>query len=79
MKILAGGLNLTLLRMGLFGAAHGTHILRRQKLTKLYLTKRRSKKHINHVTPLLSSADVIIFSLEISNFCYVRKYTWITF
>ena len=49
-------------------------LLEWQKLAKLYLTRKRSKKHINHVTHPLGSADVSVFSLEISNFCYFRKY-----
>ena len=31
------------------------------------------KKYTNHVTHLLSSASISIFSLEISNFHYIRK------
>ena len=29
---------------------------------------------MNHVTQALSSADIIIFTLEISKFCYIKKY-----
>ena len=34
----------------------------------------RSIKQINQVIYLLSSTDISIFSLEINNFCYIRKY-----
>ena len=34
------------------------------------------QKIYKHVINLLSSADIIIFSLEISNFCYIKKYTY---
>ena len=81
---------LTLFRMGLFGAAHEwggdqkglhslksvTHILHWWNLAPLYLTQRRSKKCINHVTHPLSSADISIFSRECSTFCYIKKCTY---
>ena len=41
---------------------------------KPYLKK--PKKDMNHVTHPLSYADINIFSLEISRFCYIRKYTY---
>ena len=44
------------------------------KLTQWHLTQRRSKKYMNHVTHLLSYADISIFSLEISKFSYIKKY-----
>ena len=66
--------HLTLLRMSLFGVAHGwgvkapisslksvTHILQWYNLAQVSLTKGRSKKHINHVTHHLSPADISIF------------------
>ena len=31
---------------------------------------------MNHVTDLLSSADISIFSPEITKFCYIKKYTY---
>ena len=31
---------------------------------------------MNHVTHLLSSADISIFSTEISKFCYIKKYRY---
>ena len=75
--------------MGFFGAAHGwggqkgppslksvIHILQWWNLAQLYLTQRRSKKYMNHVTHPLSSADISIFSPEISKFCYIKKYRY---
>ena len=53
-----------------------THILQWWKLAQLYLTQRRSKKYMNHVTHPLSSADISIFSPEISKFCYIKKYRY---
>ena len=38
------------------------------------LPKEDPNKNINHVTHLLSSADIIIFSPEIWNFRYIKKY-----
>ena len=53
-----------------------THILQWWNLAQLYLTQRRSKKYMNHVTHPLSSADISIFSPEISKFCYIKKYRY---
>ena len=50
-----------------------THILQWWNFAQLYLTQRRSKKYMNHVTHPLSSADISIFSPEISKFCYIKK------
>ena len=50
-----------------------THILQWWNLAQFYLTQRRSKKYMNHVTHLLSSADISIFSPEISKICYIKK------
>ena len=36
--------------------------------------KKTEKKVLNHVTHPLSSADISIFSLEISKICYIRKH-----
>ena len=81
-------IHLTLFRMGIFGAAHGsrgkmapslksvTHMLQWWNLALLYLTKRRSKKYMNHVTHSLSAADITIFSPEIIKFCYIKKYRY---
>ena len=35
---------------------------------------KKIQKYMNHVTHPLSSADIIIFSPEISKFCYMKKY-----
>ena len=81
---------LTLFRMGFFRAAHRwggeggwgqkslpslkpvTHILKLWKLGTVI----PSKKYMNHVADLLSSADVSIFSPEISKFCYIKKWIY---
>ena len=91
-KVLFGKLYtiLTLLTMiRFFGGAHGLagtkkapflkyvlQILQWWDLTQLYLTQRRSKKYINHLTHLLSSPEVNIFSSKISKFCYTKKYRY---
>ena len=54
----------------------GTDILQWWNLAQLYLTQRRSEKHMNHLTHPLSSADISIFSPEINKFCYVKKYRY---
>ena len=46
------------------------------KLAPLYLTLRRCKKDISHVSHNWSSAEISIFSPEISNFCYIKKYRY---
>ena len=51
-----------------------THILQWWNLAQLYLTQRRSKNYMNHVIHLLSSADISVFSPEISKLCYIKKY-----
>ena len=53
-----------------------TYILLRWNLAQLYLTQWRSKKYMNHVTHPWSSADISIFSPEISKFCYIKKYRY---
>ena len=53
-----------------------THILQQWNLAQLYLTQRRSKKYMNQVTHPLNSADISIFSLEISKFCHIKKYRY---
>ena len=81
---------LTLFRIGFFGAAHGRgvaessppylksviNILQWWNLAQLYLPLKKSKKHINHVTHPLRSTDISNFSLEISKFCYIKKYMY---
>ena len=37
---------------------------------------KKVKKYVNHVIHSLSSADISIFSLEMSNFCYIKKYRY---
>ena len=38
--------------------------------------KKIQKKYVTHVTRPLISTDISIFSLEISNFCYIKKYRY---
>ena len=37
---------------------------------------KKIKKYINHLTHPLVSADMGIFSAEIGNFCYIKKYRY---
>ena len=37
---------------------------------------KKIQKYMNHVTQPLSSADISIFSPEISKFCYIKKYRY---
>ena len=76
--------------MEFFGAAHGWglenknvslpkichtyHAMMKNGTTTPYLKKPR--KHIYQLTHSLSSADISIFSPEISNFCYIKKYSY---
>ena len=53
-----------------------TYILQWWNLGRLYLTQRRFKTYINHVTHPLGFADITIFSQKISNFCYIKKYRY---
>ena len=67
--------------MGFLGAAHGppenlSHISYSDETWQLYLTQRRSKKYASHLTHPSSSADISIFSPEISKFCYIKKYRY---
>ena len=50
-----------------------THILQWWNLAQLYLTQRRSKKYMNHVTHSLRSADIIIFHRKSANFAISRN------
>ena len=52
------------------------HIIQWWNFAQLYPTWRRSKNNMNRVTHSLSSADISIFSSEISNFCYSKKYRY---
>ena len=42
-----------------------------------YTISKEDPKYINHVTHPLISADISIFSPEISNFCYTKKEKYI--
>ena len=50
-----------------------THMLQWWNLAQLYLTQRRSKKCMNHVTYPFSSADIIIFHQKSTNFPISRN------
>ena len=79
---------LILFRMGFFGTAHewGVKKAPHPKICHTYPTLmklgtvvpclKKIQKYINHVAHLLSSADISIFSPKISNFCYIRKYSY---
>ena len=82
---------LNLFRMGLFRAAYkqgrgrqkdtpSPKSLTQSTMKKLDIVisylKKIQKKYTNHVTHFLSSASISIFSLEISNFHYIRKYRY---
>ena len=73
---------LTLFRLGIFGAAHGwgggstsLHILQWWNLAVVPYLKKIQKIYESRDTPL-SSADISIFSLEISRFCNIKKYKY---
>ena len=40
------------------------------------LPKEDQEIYINHMTDPLSSADISIFSSEISKFCYIKKHKY---
>ena len=50
-----------------------THILQWWNLTELYLTQRKSKKYMNHVTHSLNSADISFFHRKSANFAISRN------
>ena len=52
------------------------HILQWWNLAQLYLIQKISKKYMNHVKHPLSSADISIFSPEISKFSYITKHRY---
>ena len=76
---------LTPFKMGFFGAAHGWREQKsllpnichtyptRMKLGLVIPCPKKIQKNMNHVTYSLSSADISIFSPEISKFCYMKK------
>ena len=53
-----------------------THILQWWNLVQLYLTRKRSKKCMNHLTHPKSPAEISNFSLEISKFGYIKQYMY---
>ena len=75
--------------MGFFGAAHGWGGAKRPLLPKICHTYptmmkldivtpylKKIQKYMNHVTHLMSSADISIFSPEVSKFCYIKNYRY---
>ena len=77
---------LTLFKMGFFGAAQGWGEGRNTRFSKICHTYpammklstvipylKKNQKNMNHVTHPFSSADISIFSPEISKFCYIKK------
>ena len=74
--------------MGIFGIAHGCERFPPKSLShKSYnnetwhsytLPKENLKIYKNHVTHSLSSADISIFSPVISNFSYIKFYSYNT-
>ena len=77
-------LALTLFTMGIFGTAHewgGEDPLPKicytyptmMKLGTIIPYLKKTKKYMNHVTHNLNSADISIFSPEISIFYYIKK------
>ena len=83
---------ITLFRVGLFGGCswtggggmqkdssllkicHTYPTMKKFGTVMLYL--RKIQKYINQVTHSLISTDVSIYLLEISNFCYIKKYRY---
>ena len=83
--------SLTLFRMSFFEAPHGwvggkkgppplsksCHTYpTMMKLGTVIPYPKKIQKYINHVTHLLSSADISIFSPEISKYWYIKKYRY---
>ena len=73
----------TLFRIGLFRAARGWWYSLSPKICHTYPTMMKLGtvglsinyiyKNINHMKYSMSFSDISIFSLEISNFCYIKK------
>ena len=61
---------------GLPSIKSATHILKWWNLAQLYLSQKRSKRYMNHVTHPLSTAEISIFLPEINKFCYIKKYRY---
>ena len=82
------GLLLNLFGMGFFEAAHEwlakkasslksvTYILQWWNLAQLCFTQRRSEKYMNNVTHFWVLLISTFFLLEISKFCYFKKYKY---
>ena len=72
---------LTLFRMDIFSDAHDGRP-KRSLLPKICHTHpttviaylKEIQKHLNHVKYPRHSAEISLFSPEISNFCYIKKY-----
>ena len=60
---------------GLPSLRYVTHILQWLNLASYTLPK-EDPKNMNHLTHPSSSVDISIFSLEISKFCYIKKYRY---
>ena len=56
--------------------APSLHISHNDETWRSYTLPKRFKKHVNHVTCTLNSAEISIFSPEISNFFYIKKYRY---
>ena len=80
---------ITLFRVGLFGGCSWMGMQKDSSLLKIchtyptmkkfgtvMLYLRKIQKYINQVTHSLISTDVSIYLLEISNFCYIKKYRY---
>ena len=52
------------------------HISHNDETWHSYILRKEDPKNIFHVTHPLSSANVSIFSPEISNFCYIKKFRY---
>ena len=67
-------------RIGGRGGAKRPHFLKSVtyatmiKLGTVVHYVKKIQKYINHMTYPITSADISIFSREISNFCYVKNY-----
>ena len=63
--------------MGTFGAAHPELCHTYPTIIKLGTVILYLKKiDMNHVTHTMTTADISIFSPEISKFCYIKKYRY---
>ena len=85
-------LDLTQFSMNLFSASHEWRVgsgaekplfskichisFRIMKLSKVITYLKKIQKNIIHVNYSLSYADITMFSPEISNFCFIKKYRY---